>query len=238
MKYFFISLFFIFLTATDTIYAQTKKQVESVSYICPEDTNVFSSYTAADARKSSREENKNVLYVFTETIDDYFTEQKKNNHLFEGYTDSHPGMAAGDVATSIQSGTFPLGAMYLMSWYSDPVPFLLNGKKTGCSAFIVYTESDKLWDYPRYKLIFISSEKVFTFDFLYSASPEKLGKELPSYVLYEENGGMGAGWYWTDKKAPERLYRDIIMHHSGLPESVLNFQKDWEMILTSIRIEK
>lgn len=77
MKYFFISLFFIFLAATDTIYAQTKKQVESVSYICPEDTNVFSSYTATDARKSSREENKNVLYVFSETIDEYFTEQEK-----------------------------------------------------------------------------------------------------------------------------------------------------------------
>ncbi|HAH62862.1 MAG TPA: hypothetical protein DCL73_12270 [Treponema sp.] len=231
-------IFLIFLIVSENIYAQTVRYIESISYICPENTNIFSSYTEENAREISREEKKNALYVFSETIDEYFTAQEKNNHLFEGYISRHPGITAQGVAADIQSGAFPLGAMYLMSRSSDTVSFLLNNKKARQYIFSIYVESEKLWDYPRYKLIFISDDKVFTFDFLYCTPPGTLGKGLPSYAVYEENGGMGSDWYWTDKNAPARFYKDMASHNPDLPESVSEFQKNWEKILASIRIEE
>jgi hypothetical protein len=236
MKHFFNILFLIFLITGENIYAQTVKHIESISYMCPENTNIFSSYTEENAREISREEKMNALYVFSETIDEYFTAQGKNNHLFEGYISRHPGITARDVAADIQSGAFPLGAMYLMSWSSDTVSFLLNNKKAGQYIFSIYVEGEKLWDYPRYKLIFIIDDKVFTFDFLYCTPTETLEKELSSYVAYKENGGMGSDWYWTDKNAPAHFYKDMVSHNPDLPESVLEFQKNWEIILASIRI--
>jgi hypothetical protein len=235
MKYVPI-IFLIFLIASENIYAQTVKHIESISYICPENTNIFSFYTEKNARELSREEKRNAMYVFSVTIDEYFTEQKKNNHLFEGYISHHPGITARDVAEDIQSGTFPIGAMYLMSWSSNTVPFLLNNKKAGQYIFSIYVECEKLWDYPRYKLIFINADKVSTFDFVYCTPTETLEKGLPSYVAYKENGGMGADWYWADKNAPAHFYKDMVSYNPDLPESVLEFQKNWEIILASIRI--
>jgi hypothetical protein len=182
-------------------------------------------------------EHKFILHIEEQSLENYFTDLCKDPFFRGEVFAKYPSMTADDIVPFIIKGIYKHS--------STPADWLCEKHIQNAGNMLINFIFSTATEYNRACPIGSYSIEIYTAKTVYSlfltdpaiGNLTQLQKQLTGYMEYRKSPG-GDTYYWRTEDSPRQFYEDMAAKKASLPEYVINFQKAWEMILTSFTTEQ